>query len=53
MPVFFITADQIANGTVAITGELLEHLRASLRVRPGERIWTGDERRRRYLVEVT
>lgn len=53
MPVFFITADQISNGTVTITGELLEHLRASLRVRTGERIWTGDERRQRYLVEVT
>jgi 16S rRNA (uracil1498-N3)-methyltransferase len=53
MPVFFITADQISNRTVAITGELLGHLRTSLRVRIGERIWTGDEGRRRYLVEVT
>ena len=53
MPVFFITAEQIYNGTVTITGELLDHLRASLRVRPGERIWTGDDRRRRYLIEVS
>ncbi len=53
MPVFFITADQVRNGTVTITGELLEHLRASLRVRTGERIWTGDEHRRRYCIEVT
>ena len=53
MPVFFITADQIQHETVTITGELLDHLRASLRVRTGERIWTGDERRRRYLIEVT
>jgi 16S rRNA (uracil1498-N3)-methyltransferase len=52
MPVFFITADRIAGGTVSITGELLEHLRASLRVRAGERIWTGDEHRRRCLIEV-
>ena len=53
MPVFFITADQVSNGTVTITGELLDHLRASLRVRTGERIWTSDERRQRYLIEVT
>ena len=53
MPVFFITSDQIQHETVTITGELLDHLRASLRVRTGERIWTGDERRRRYLIEVT
>ncbi len=53
MPVFFIAADQIHEKTVAITGPLLDHLRASLRVRTGERIWTGDERRRRYLIEVT
>jgi len=53
MPVFFITAGQINNGAVTITGDLFDHLRASLRVRTGERIWTGDERRQRYLVEVT
>jgi 16S rRNA (uracil1498-N3)-methyltransferase len=53
MPVFFIAAGQINNGTVTVTGDLLDHLRASLRVRTGERIWTGDERRQRYLVKVT
>lgn len=52
MPVFFITADQIQNGTVTIAGDLLNHLRASLRVRAGERIWAGDEHRRRYLIEI-
>ena len=53
MPVFFITADRIHERTVAIAGPLLDHLRASLRVRTGERIWVGDERRRRFLIEVT
>lgn len=53
MPVFFIASGQIQNGTVTITGPLLDHLRASLRVQTGERIWTGDERRQRYLIEVT
>jgi len=53
MPVFFIAADQIHEKTVTITGLLLDHLHASLRVRTGERIWVGDERRRRVLIEVT
>ena len=53
MPVFFITADQIQEKAVTITGPLLDHLRASLRVRIGERIWVGDDRRRRYLIETT
>jgi 16S rRNA (uracil1498-N3)-methyltransferase len=53
MPIFFISRDQIHNETVTITGPLLDHLRASLRVKPGERIRLGDEHRRRYDVEVT
>lgn len=53
MPVFFITAGQIQHDTVTITGPLLDHLHASLRVKPGERIRLGDEHRRRYDVEVT
>ncbi len=53
MPVFFITADQIHEQTITIAGPLLEHLRASLRVRTGERIWVGDEHRQRTLMEVT
>jgi len=53
MPVFFIATDQIHEKTVTIAGPLLDHLRASLRVKIGEHIWVGDERRRRYLIEVT
>ena len=53
MPVFFISSDQVSNDTVTITGPLLEHLRASLRVTPGERIRVGDDQRRRYDIEVT
>jgi 16S rRNA (uracil1498-N3)-methyltransferase len=52
MPVFFITADQMTGTTVTVTGPLLDHLRASLRIQTGERIWVGDGRRRRYLIEV-
>ncbi len=53
MPVFFVTADQVRNGTAVISGDLCDHLRASLRIRPGERIWVGDGHRRRYLLDVT
>jgi 16S rRNA (uracil1498-N3)-methyltransferase len=53
MPVFFITAGQLRDQTVTITGPLLDHLRASLRVKTGERLWVCDERRQRHLVEVT
>jgi 16S rRNA (uracil1498-N3)-methyltransferase len=53
MPVFFIAADQILGTTVTVTGPLLDHLRASLRVKTGERIWVGDEHRRRCLIEIT
>ncbi len=53
MPVFFITAAQVQNGTVTIVGPLLDHLRASLRVQAGEEIRVGDERRRRYRISIT
>jgi 16S rRNA (uracil1498-N3)-methyltransferase len=52
MPVFFISSSQVRDNTVAITDPLLKHLRGSLRVRIGERIWVGDEHRSRYLIEV-
>src|SRR5688572_12546152 len=53
MPVFFISSDAVQNGTVTVTGSLLDHLRASLRTRDGEEIWFGDGQRRRYRVRVS
>lgn len=53
MPVFFITANQVQNGAVALTGPLCDHLRDSLRLRVGEELWLGDERRQRYRVTAT
>lgn len=52
MPLFFVHADQIRGGDVTITGALLDHLRASLRVQVGEEILLGDGQRRRYVVRV-
>lgn len=53
MPVFFIADPHIVQGTLTITGPLLDHLRKSLRVTVGEKLWVGDERRRRYFIHVT
>lgn len=52
MPVFFIAEPHIVQGTLTITGPLLDHLRKSLRVTIGEKLWVGDGRRRRYFIQV-
>lgn len=52
MPVFFIASDQINEGAATLTGDLLHHLRESLRVKIGDRLTLADETRRRSLVEV-
>lgn len=53
MPVFFITSDQVRNGGVTITGSLLHHLRASLRIRVGEDLRLVSERQHVYRITVT
>ena len=53
MPVFFVADPQLVQGTLTITGPLLDHLRKSLRVAIGETLWVGDDQRRRYLIRVT
>ena len=52
MPVFFIQSNRIANHTVTIDGPLFTHLSKSLRIREGETICVGDERRLRYRVRI-
>ena len=52
MPVFFIQSNRIAGHTVTIDGPLFTHLSKSLRIREGENIYVGDERRFRYRVRV-
>lgn len=53
MPVFFIADLAIVNGVFTITAPLLDHLRKSLRVTVGEKLWVGDNRRKRYFIQVT
>ena len=53
MPVFFVASSQIHDGTLTITGPLLQHLRGSLRVRIGDELSCNDDRQRRYRIRVT
>ncbi|MGE3152175.1 MAG: 16S rRNA (uracil(1498)-N(3))-methyltransferase [Nitrospiraceae bacterium] len=53
MPAFFVTSEQVVGTTVIIRGELLRHLRASLRVRPGEELSLTEDHTRRLRVQVT
>ena len=52
MPAFFIASEQVVGSTVVIRGDLLRHLRASLRVRSGEELWLTENQVRRHLVRV-
>lgn len=53
MPNFFIEKDQIEENSIKISGELFRHLKASLRVQKGEKIFCVDDEANRYTVEVT
>lgn len=52
MSVFFIKKDQLKDNNVSITGELLKHLRDSLRIKNGEMIYCVDEEGNRYAVRA-
>lgn len=53
MPAFFVSSLDIRETQITLTGDLCHHVRASLRVKPGEDLWLTDEQRRRYRVRVT
>lgn len=53
MPAFFISSADIHGTTLTVTGDLSHHLRASLRVKPGEVLRVTDEHRQRYQVRVS
>jgi 16S rRNA (uracil1498-N3)-methyltransferase len=53
MPAFFISSADIHGTKLTLTGELCHHLRASLRVKPGEVLRLTDEHRQRYQVRVS
>lgn len=52
MPTFFVASEAIVPPTVRITGSLLQHLRQSLRLQPGEPLSVTDDRGIRYRTEI-
>ncbi len=53
MPAFFVTREQIQGNLVTITGELLQHLRDSLRFRVGDELFLTEASHQRHRVTVT
>lgn len=52
MAVFFIQPEQVTSSTISIGGQLLTHLRDSLRLTTGETVWFGDGAGHRYRTEI-
>jgi len=53
LSVFFIKKNQLKENNISITGELLKHLRDSLRIEIGEMIYCVDEEGTKYGVLAT
>ncbi len=53
MPVFFLPPQCITPQTVSVTGDLLTHIRDSLRIEVGETILVADGEDRRFRAEIT
>lgn len=53
MPLFFLPPEAITPPTISITGQLLTHVRDSLRMKVGDRLLVGDGEGRRYQAEVS
>jgi 16S rRNA (uracil1498-N3)-methyltransferase len=52
MPVFFVPQECVVQPIISITGDLLTHLRDSLRVTIGEPVWFGNGDGIRYRAEI-
>jgi 16S rRNA (uracil1498-N3)-methyltransferase len=53
MPIFFVSPACVTPPTISLTGELLAHLKDSLRVAIGEILWFNDGQGSRYRTEIT
>ena len=53
MPVFFVPPECISQQAVSVTGDVLLHLRDSLRITVGEIVLFGDGVSRRYRTEIS
>jgi 16S rRNA (uracil1498-N3)-methyltransferase len=53
MPVLFVSPECIDQQTIVVTGDVLVHLRDSLRIKVGETLWLNNGLALRYRVEIT
>jgi len=53
MPVFFVPSECVRSPTISVAGDLLIHLRDSLRTKVGGIVTFGDEAGRRFRAEIT
>jgi len=53
MPVFFVSPESVTPHTISITGDLVPHIKDSLRVAIGETLWFSDGQGTRYRVELS
>ena len=53
MPVFFVPPECISQQAISVTGDVLLHLRDSLRITVGETLWLNNGLADRYRVEIT
>ncbi len=52
MPVFFVSPESVTPHTISITGDLVLHIKDSLRVAIGETLWFSDGQGTRYRAEL-
>ena len=53
MSVFFVPPQCVTSSTISITGDLLIHIKDSLRIAIGETLWFGDGHGTRYHAKIT
>ncbi|MFZ1803001.1 MAG: RsmE family RNA methyltransferase, partial [Nitrospira sp.] len=53
MPVLFVSPERIDHQTISITGDVLVHLRDSLRITVGETLWLNSGQGSKFRVEIT
>lgn len=53
MPVLFVSPERIDHQTISITGDVLVHLRDSLRITVGETLWFNSGQGAKFRVEIT
>ncbi|HMS83717.1 MAG TPA: 16S rRNA (uracil(1498)-N(3))-methyltransferase [Nitrospira sp.] len=53
MPVFFVSPECVTPPTISVTGELLTHIKDSLRAAVGETLWFSNGQGARYRTEIS